>query len=187
MKNRNSLVKLISLIAILMLSFTLVVTSTFSWYPRTKSETEPVNFMKYALSGFVTGGGNKDVATYVGTNENGHVEYSETALSTNRVIPVNSEKIYFFKTVITETGKEGGDSVISLYIDSIKAGTNFSVGVTSPEKTFEAVTVSGGQVVDYCIEDYILVKNQDTTEIYWFIRYSGTSALELGNFYYTNN
>ena len=95
--------------------------------------------------------------------------------------------INYFKTVITETGN-GGDSVVSLYIDSIKAGANFSVGLTSPEKTYESVTVSGGAVYDYCIEDYILVRNLDSTEIYWFIRYSGSTPLELGkSFYYTNN
>ncbi len=187
MKNRISFLKLLSLIALLMLSLTLVVTSTFSWYPRTSSNSQPVNSFRYALSGIVTGGGNKNIETFVGTNENGHIYYSDTALGTDRVIPVNSEQVYYFKTVITETGN-GGDSVVSLYIDSIKAGANFSVGLTSPEKTYESVTVSGGAVYDYCIEDYILVRNLDSTEIYWFIRYSGSTPLELGkSFYYTNN
>lgn len=186
MKNRISFLKLLSLIALLMLSLTLVVTSTFSWYPRTSSNSQPVNSFRYALSGIVTGGGNKNIETFVGTNENGHIYYSDTDLGTNRVIPVNSEQVYYFKTVITETG-DGGDSVISLYVDSIKAGANFYVGLEAPEKTYESVTVSGGKVADYCIEDYVLVRNKSSTEIYWFIRYSGSTALEIGNFYYTNN
>lgn len=187
MKNRNSFLKLLSLIALLMLSLTLVVTSTFSWYPRTTSNSQPVNSFRYALSGYVTGGGNKNIETFVGTNENGHVHYSDTALDVDRVIPLNSEKVYYFKTVITETGN-GGDSVVSLYVDLIRAGANFSVGLTSPEKTYESVTVNGGVVADYCIEDYVLVRNLDSTEIYWFIRYDGTTPLEIGKlFYCTNN
>lgn len=127
------------------------------------------------------------MVTHVGVNDNGSITYTEE-LTDNRVIPVNDEQIYYFKTQITETGN-GGDSVVSLYLDSIKAsGSSIQIGLMDPEKTFdETVALTSGSVSNYCLEDNIMIGNQKVVEIYWFIKYTGTTPLELGNFYYVHN
>lgn len=188
MKNRISLPKAVTLVALLMFAMTLLVTSTFSWYPRAEVNSEDTyQTLRYVQTGKVTGWGLKTVKTYLGTSENGNVSYSDTELVANTNIPVNDEKIYYFKTVITET-ENNGVSAISLYLDKIKAsGSSISVGLTSPEKTYEKVSLTSGSVSDYCLEDNIIIQTNGTVEIYWFINYSGTIALQLGNFYYMHN
>ena len=187
MKNNKGFLRIISIIAILMLTLLIAVTSTFSWYPRTSSETEQMHSLNDLRDFYVQGHGKKTVTTYIGANDKGHVSYDEELGSANRVIPLNSDKIYHFKTVITETGN-GGAAPISLFIDTIKASTaTVQIGLTGPEKTYKAYPVTSGYAKDVCIEDNVIIDSNGTIEIYWFVKYAGTTELQIGNLYYYYN
>lgn len=188
MKNGKKIVKVLSIISILMLTVVMAVTSAFAWYPRTSSETdEAMLIFRDRRSLTVVGHGKKTITTYVGSNDKGHVSYDKELGSANRVIPLNSDKIYHFKTVITETGN-GGAAPISLYIDSIKASTaTVQIGLTGPEKTYKAYPVTDGYAENVCIEDNVIIDSNGTVEIYWFVKYAGTTKLQIGNLYYYYN
>ena len=187
MKKEKSFLRILSIIALLMLTLLIAVTSTFSWYPRTSSETDEMHIFRDRRSLTVVGHGKKTITTYVGDNDNGHVTYEDVLDDTNRIIPVNDEKIYYFKTVITETGN-GGTAPVALYVDSIKASTaTLQIGLTGPEKTYKSYAVTSGYAKDVCIEDNVIVENNGTVEIYWFVKYAGTTELQIGNLYYFYN
>ncbi len=187
MKKEISFVRLLSIIAILLLTVIMAVTSTFAWYPRTSSETDEMRIFRDRRSLTVVGHGKKEITTYIGANDNGHVTYDEVLSASNRVIPHNDENIYYFKTVITESGN-GGAAPVSLYVDSIKASTaTVQIGLTGPEKTYKAYPVTSGYAGNICIEDNIIVESNGSVEVYWFIKYTGTTELQIGNFYYFYN
>lgn len=187
MKKELRLTKALTLAALLMLALLITVTSTFSWYPRTSSTTSATLKLNYERTDQVSGIGTKTVKTYLGTQSNGHVTYAATELAANSAVPVNNDKIYYFKTVITDTSSVG-DSVISLYLDKITASvSSIQIGLTSPEKTYKTATLTGGSVSNYCLEDNIIISSQGSVEIYWFIKYTGSLSFTLGNFYYVNN
>lgn len=187
MKTKYSVLRIISLMSLLMLVLLLAITSTFSWYPRTSSTTGKTKYLEYEFSGSVTPNSEKTISTYVGTNVLGEITYASEALADDRTIPVNSEKVYYFKTAINDT-TNGGDSVISLYLDKITAsGTSIQVGLSSPEKSFKTASLINGSVSNYCLEDNIFITSNGTVEVYWFIKYTGSSPLVLGNFFYTIN
>jgi len=100
MKKEISFVRLLSIIAILLLTVIMAVTSTFAWYPRTSSETDEMRIFRDRRSLTVVGHGKKEITTYIGANDNGHVTYDEVLSASNRVIPHNDENIYYFKTVV---------------------------------------------------------------------------------------
>lgn len=179
--------KVVSHIAILFLVLLIAVSTTFSWYDRSKSDDVSSYRLDYSQTGKVNGAGEKTVKTYAGTNSNGIVTYSETELADSREFDVVSGEATYFKTVITETDN-AGDSVVSLYLDNLTctSGT-LKVGIVGPEKTYIEHEDTDSTFENLCIEDNLIVKSQGTVEIYWFVIADADGTIELGNFYIVHN
>lgn len=203
MKKNSPNLNLISRIAILLLVLLLSVGTTFSWYDRTKRDDETGYFLSYDVDGKVNSGlQSVSVQTYLGTKEDGIVKYSEVPLTTSGVgesVTTTSGEITYFKTVITDSAN-AGDSLVSLYLSQFSCasamGSSVHVGIIGPEKTYNkytTATTSGGTYViqPMLIEDNILLKNNATVEVYWFLQvdkaYTGDGTVNLGVPYVVNN
>lgn len=194
MKSNKKSIMIISCILMLAIFLAVSVVTTFSWYDRTKMDDAYAHIIDYSLTAKTAGNGPKTIKTYAGTLEDGVLKFSDTEVSGN--ITTYPGKVNYFKTVITETNNIG-DSVISVNYDSISLSSNVGggchIGLTSPEKTYKEIkgTTSNDKIVfsDVCIEDEVIVKSEDTVEVYWYFQadnedYEGTGTLTLGNLYY---
>lgn len=189
MKNRISVLRVLSCIAVLVLALVMVVGTTFSWYDRTKGEDKTAYKIEYSQSGKVTAVG-CTFETFLGTNTDGVVEYSETASTGTITLGADEEKskLTYFKTVITNDAN-AGDAIVSLNLKDAPVSNALHVGIIEPEKTYKPFTgidsTTNASVV--CIEDNIELANNGEQPIYWFIEvpagYSSDLTINLDNLY----
>ena len=173
MNKKRSLYKLISHLIMLMLVLTMATGSTFSWYNRNQGEGQTGKLLSYAQTGKVNNAFSKSrtVQTYAGTNNNGQIVYSDTAVSGTVNVPAG--EVCYFKTVIQDNAGVG-DSIVSLYIKSITVSQSISntiyIGLVGYEKTYEQFRSSNYVYNNLCIEDNIYLVNNGTVEVCWFIK-----------------
>lgn len=190
MKNRISFLRVLSCIAVLVLALVMVVGTTFSWYDRSQKQGKTANLMEYKLTSAKVNGSGCTFATYLGTDTNGIVEYSDTAAT--GTVTLNKGELTYFKTVITN-GTNTGMAVVSLNLKNAPVSSSIHIGVTEPEKTYKPFTgidnSTNSTVV--CIEDNIDLIYNGTQDVYWFIdvpaSYSGTVEINPSNLYVTYN
>lgn len=198
-QNRNSL-RLVSHVAILVLTLILAVASTFSWYDRTVEANEDGNRLNFNHTAFVNNGETIDVKTYAGVLENGVVEYddSEGKELDGTDVTIKSGKVNYFKTVLKDTGNQG-NSLVSLYINEISSSSvtlnNIHIGLIAPEKVYKhhTATKTGANFAlkNVCIEDNLFIKNKGTVTVYWFIEPDkgvvGDIVMNIGTSYVVAN
>ncbi len=167
----------------------LAVFSVYSWYDRTKRDDEAGYLLSYTQTGKVNNTTGISVKTYAGKIENGDVTYDDAELS--GAVDVKSGELNYFKTVITDTSNAGG-AVVSLYLKDFTynngLGNKINIVIINPEKTYKEYTavVSGSNYVinNFCLEDNIVVDNNGTVEVYWFVKpatsITATDALNIG-------
>lgn len=193
MKKGNKALKLVAYGGVLLMALLVAVGSTFSWYDRNETASANAHVMNYSKSGKITSNSPKTIRTYLGTDTDGIITYSDTELSGN--VTALPNKLMHFKTVIEDTGN-AGESNISLYIGGLTCTTNlggaYHIGLTSPEKTYKPVTGStDGDFIKtekICLEDNLTVASNGSVEIYWFIKvdktdFTGAGTITLDSLY----
>lgn len=167
----------------------LAVFSVYSWYDRTKRDDEAGHLLSYTQTGRVNNTTGISVKTYAGIADNGVVTYEDTELQ--GAVDVKAGELSYFKTVITDTANAGG-AVVSLYLKDFtynsSLGEKIHIGIVNPEKTYVeyAGALSGTKrtIDNLCLEDNIIVDNNGTVEVYWFVKPStsitATDALNIG-------
>ena len=169
----------------------LAVFSVYSWYDRTKRDDEAGHLLSYTQTGRVNNTTGISVKTYAGIADNGAVTYEDTELQ--GAVDVKAGELSYFKTVITDTANAGG-AVISLYLKGFiynsSLGEKIHIGIVNPEKTYVEYsgvlsdTGTDCTIDNLCLEDNIIVDNNGTVEVYWFVKPStsitATDALNIG-------
>ena len=181
MKNRKPLL-LLSIILIVVTIATLFAVNTFSWYNRTAiTHTDKGNnLLTYEKTGSINyDTGDSTVVTYLGTIKKGEIVYDETTpVSVTQAVSVKAGTPTYFKTVITNNDTSG-DSMISVYLSSLSwsadLGNTIHIGIYGPEKTYTDVTSSTQNAGRTCIEDNIVLENNTSVEVIWFVK-SDTAA-----------
>ena len=199
MKKSEQKSKMISHILIMAMTLIMAVAATFSWLPRNPAASlGKGNMLKYTQSGEINGSGGV-VHTYAGTNDNGVITYSNTALSKDDNVTAEPGKVNYFKTVIQDNTTNGNKSVVSVYLENLKFSTDmgnaFHIGLTEPEKTYKSfnATAQGeyNVISSLCLEDNIIIQKGDAWEIYWFIsvdgNYSGNGTIVLDTMHLVYN
>lgn len=172
MKKDKSYLRLISYIAMLALVMTMAIGSTFSWYNRDPFDGGESNRLKYTQTGKVNSAFSEQrtIQTFVGTNQNGEIVYSDTEVS-GPVTVAPGEPCYF-KSVITDNAGSG-DSMVSFYVEKITVSNNMTdriyIGITGPEKTYKEYTTSNNELRKFRVEDNLYLANNGTIEVYWFV------------------
>ncbi len=178
MKNRKKFVLLISIILVVVMTATVLLVNTFSWYDRTEikhdGETEKYNLLTYNKSGKINYEvGDSSTVTYLGTVKNGDIVYGTDAISNTSQIDVTADGPTYFKTVITNNDTSG-DSVVSLYVDSLiwseNLGDTIHIGIMGPEKTYKDLTSTAQNLGKTCIEDNIILSKGTAVEIVWYVK-----------------
>ena len=178
MKKAMNICKLISCIALAVLTAVMVVGTTFSWYDRTQ-DVDNTNYssLQYTRVGKVNG----KVATfetYQGTVDNGKISYAEAPLAK---VEVPAGEAFYFKTLITNGNY--GTSSVALYLNKENPYGNINIGIQSLEKTYKSY--KSGDVL--CIEDFITMDSQQTVEVYWFVKAESKVTLDLSQMYFVPN
>ena len=175
MKNRKPIL-ILSIIIIVVTIAALLAVNTFSWYNRTviTHTDKDYNSLTYEKTGSINyDTGDSTVVTYLGTVKNGELVYGETPVSSTDDVPVKAGTPTYFKTVITNNDTSG-DSVISLYLSSLSwsssLGNTIHIGIYGPEKTYTNVTSSTQNAGRTCIEDNIVLPDNTTVEVIWFVK-----------------
>lgn len=194
MKESRNYLRFISYIAMLVLTLTMATSSTFSWYSRHPGDGGEGNLLRYTQTAKVnnTVSDKRTVVTYAGTDNNGVIEYSDTAVS--GAVTVAPGEPCYFKSVITDTAGSG-DSIVSLYLKRISISTNMSnevyIGIIGPEKTYKQYRASDYKLNEVCIEDNLYLANDGTIVVYWFIKseasYSDNATVTLDTQYLVYN
>ncbi len=189
MKKEYLFLRVLIVVLVLTLVSTVAVFSVFSWYDRTARVDETGKQLIYTQTGKVNNASGVTVVTYAGTINDGAVEYSDTVV--DGAVDVKAGEPVYFKSVVTDTANAGG-AVISLYLKdftySSAMGEKIHIGLVNPEKTYKeySSTVSGSKrTVDaFCLEDNIIIPNNGTVEVYWFVKpatsVTATDALNIG-------
>lgn len=182
MKKAMNICKLISCIALAMLTAVMVVGTTFSWYDRTQDvDSTKYSSLQYTREGKVNGK-EATFATYQGTVDNGKISYAEAPLATNAQVEVPAGKALYFKTLITNDNY--GTSSVALYLDDTNYSYgNINIGVQSLEKTYKSY--KNGDVL--CIEDFITIDSDKSVEVYWFVKAEDAVTLDLSQMYLVYN
>ena len=181
MKKAMNICKLISCIALAMLTAVMVVGTTFSWYDRTQDvDSTKYSSLQYTREGKVNGKA-ATFATYQGTVDNGKISYAEAPLAENAKVEVPAGEAFYFKTLITNDNY--GTSSVALYLDKENPYGNINIGIQSLEKTYKSY--KSGDVL--CIEDFITMDSQQTVEVYWFVKAESKVTLDLSQMYLVYN
>lgn len=198
MKSKYSTLKIVTYVVILVLVLVMAIPSTFSWYNREQNEPAESYLLEYKQTGKVTANGTKTIETYVGEVVNGMLTYETKISDDSRTVATKTKEVTYFKTVITDSAN-AGDTVLSLYVNDITylktMGQGGHIGLVEPEKTYKAFNAAESdgayKVSNLCIEDNIIVANNGSVEIYWFVEfdadYISAGEVTLGELYVVYN
>ncbi|MBQ9743306.1 MAG: hypothetical protein IJV88_06535 [Ruminococcus sp.] len=184
MKKEKRTFRLISQIIILVLVVIMGIGTTSSWYNRTQNSSQTGAILSYEQTGKVNGTG-CTLQTFLGTNDNGVVDYSDTEQT--EAVTVAAGSTVHFETVVTNSGNNGAASV-SLYLKSSAQSYAAYIGVRELEKTYKPFTgISSGGNYYICIEDNIPVENDASSSVYWFIKSDAALTIDPNNLYVVYN
>lgn len=176
MKIGSKFIRLFSLLTIFTLIILMAVASTFSWYSPT-SVTDTGNALYYNIEGKINRNSGCKFLTYQGSKLDGLLIYNEfQPLRGPQSVLISSENdVAYYKTIIANDNN--GPAMISLYVNSISCTDGEAyVGISSPEKTY--VKADGNLV---CIEDNLVIPNEGTVEVYWYVGAKTGATVTFGD------
>ncbi len=184
MKKEKRSFRLISQIIILVLIVVMGIGTTSSWYNRTQNSNQTGAILSYEQTGVVNGTG-CTTETFLGTDDNGVVDYSDTKQT--EAVTVAAGTTVHFETVISNKSNRGA-ATVSLYLKSSAQSYAAYIGVRELEKTYKPFTgISSGGSYYICIEDNIPVKNNSTSAVYWFVKSDAALTIDPNNLYVVYN
>ena len=163
--------KLIALLAILILTVT-VVTASYSWFKPSEVESTGITYK----SDVSFRSENCSISHYSGSKDvNGVITYTSlgTLTAGNAVISVTAGTTAYFKTEITNNDATY-PTVISLFMEEFpNSAVSASFGVAAPSNSFR--TVSSVQTDFYIIRNAFINKNDRNNEdaslsVEWFVK-----------------
>ncbi len=187
MKKGRTFYRLFSFVAIFTLILIMAVASTFSWYNPTVYPTSEVinngNALNYDIEGKINRISGLQFKTYEGTVVDGMLIYNDASFlrGPQSVTIRETDEVAYYKTIIMND--DNGAAMVSLYVNSISCTDGDAyVGISKPEKTY--VKSNEGA---FCIEDNLIVPNNDFIEVYWYVGAKKGATITFGDLFIAYN
>lgn len=182
MKSGNKFFRLFSLVTIFALILIMAVASTFSWYAPT-TVTDKGNALYYNIEGKINRNSGCKFVTYKGDVVDGFLVYNEfTPLRGPQAVTISeTDEVARYKTIIAND--DNGPALVSLYVNSISCTDGDAyIGIYQPEKTY--IKAEGTPV---CIEDNLIVPNNSSIEVYWYVGAKAGATVTFGDLFVSYN